>query len=102
MKSQIESICNNTEDFETRLFNVRLEEIRIEIQKVKEERDRVITSYLVRSMSSKKTLDMLEFLEENEKLEDEMVLPAVESMVDKIIVIDNDLPEESINVSIQR
>ena len=62
LKGQIELLCNSIEDFETRLFNARLEEIRIEVQKVKEEKNRVIPSYLVRSMMSKKALDMLEFL----------------------------------------
>lgn len=58
----------------------------------------MIPSHFVRSMSSKKTHDMLVFLEENERVEDEGIFAAVESLVDKIIVIDNDLPGESINV----
>ena len=98
MKGQIESLCNSAADFETRLFNTMLEEIRIEFQKVNEERNRVVTSYLIRNMIPKKALDMLEFLEENERLENKEAFAAVESIVNKIIVIDNDLSEESINV----
>lgn len=49
-------------------------------------------------MRSKKVSNMFEFLEENERLEDEEVFASIESMVDIIIVIDNDLPGESINV----
>ena len=46
----------------------------------------------------KKALDILEFLEENERLENKEAFAAVESIVNKIIVIDNDLSKESINV----
>ena len=66
--------------------------------KINEERNKVVTSYLVRNMMAKKALDMLEFLEENERLENKEAFAAVESIVNKIIVIDNDLSEESINV----
>lgn len=98
LKGQIESLCNSTADFKTRLFNTMLEEIRIEFQKVNEERNRVVTSYLVRNMMPKKALDMLESLEENERLENKEAFAEGESIVNKIIVIDNDLSEESINV----
>ena len=46
----------------------------------------------------KKALDMLEFLEENERLENKEDFAEGESIVNKITVIDNDLSEESINV----
>lgn len=98
MKGQIESLCNSTAHFETRLFNTILEEIRIEFQNVNEERNKVVTSYLVRNMMARKALDMLEFLEENERLENKEAFAEGESIVNKIIVIDNDLSEESINV----
>lgn len=54
-----------------------LEEIRIEFQKVNEERNRVVTSYLVRNMMPKKALDILEFFEENERLENKEAFAAV-------------------------
>ena len=47
---------------------------------------------------AKKALDMFGFLEENDRLENKEAFAAVESMVNKIIVIDNDLSDESINV----
>ena len=65
---------------------------------MKEERDRVIPSYHVRRLKADKAKEMIEYPNSMEMLPAEKLVEAINKMVDKIIVIDNDLDTESLNV----
>lgn len=98
LDEQLDELSENTTDYESGFFLAQLEGIRNEIAAVKEERDRVIPSYHVRRLKADKAKEMIEHLNSMEILPAEKLVEAISKMVDKIIVIDNDLDTESLNV----
>lgn len=99
LKGKIDALSQRTEDFEDRVFNAKLEEIRMEIAAVKAERDRVIPPCHFRRLKADRALEMSDFLNGLEEVNDENVMEVISKMIDRIVVIDNDMPGESVNIN---
>ena len=97
LDAKLEELAENG-NYESGLFLANLEAIRNEINSVKAERDRVIPSYHVRRFRADKSTGMISCFDKIECVNMDNIIESIDKMVEKIIVMDNDLDTESINV----